>query len=394
MAWQNLTIGDVVSLQRGYDLPERDRMPGSIPVYGSFGITGYHDVARAEGPGVTVGRSGASFGVVNYSPTDYWPHNTALFVTDFKGNHPRFVFYLLKTVDFASLNSGSAQPSLNRNFVYPVPARVPTLTVQRQIAAILSSFDDLIENNRRRIALLEQMILAIHREWFVHFRYPGHESDMLVDSARGPVPRGWRVATLAEDLPFAFTKPSVTRYEGARPYVATADCSGVHEIAETNPLTFDELPTRAQHEPIRSSVWFGRMAGYQKIMLFPSSSEPPKYTLSSGFACLRADPGWFSYIASCVMDASFEDEKDRYATGATQVSLTDAGAKSMIWLVPETRVAALFDEIVSPQLELLVTLRRLSLSLASVRDLLLPKLVTGAIDISTLDLGPELETVA
>ena len=123
--WKRMPLGKFVSLQRGHDLPDERRQPGRVPILGSFGITGWHDTAKAPGPGVTVGRSGASFGVVSYSSIDYWPLNTALYVTDFHGNDERFAYYFLKCFDFRSFNSGSAQPSLNRNFVHPVPIDVP-----------------------------------------------------------------------------------------------------------------------------------------------------------------------------------------------------------------------------------------------------------------------------
>ena len=110
-----MTLGELVTLQRGHDLPEGKRTAGPVPVMGSFGITGSHDIAKAKGPGVTVGRSGASIGVVSYTEDDYWPLNTCMYVTDFKGNDPRFVYYFLQTVNLAAHNSGSAQPSLNRN---------------------------------------------------------------------------------------------------------------------------------------------------------------------------------------------------------------------------------------------------------------------------------------
>jgi type I restriction enzyme S subunit len=118
--WKPSTLGDFITLQRGIDLPETRRKPGNIPVIGSFGITGYHDEARVVGPGVTVGRSGASFGAVSYSPVDYWPLNTVLYVRDFHGNDPDFAYYFLKTIDFQKYNSGSAQPSLNRNYIHPI----------------------------------------------------------------------------------------------------------------------------------------------------------------------------------------------------------------------------------------------------------------------------------
>src|ERR1051325_3923998 len=192
------TLGKLISLQRGYDLPETRRCPGTVPVVGSAGVTGYHDTAKAKGPGVTVGRSGASFGKVTFIREDYWPHNAALFVTDFKDNEPLFIRYLLESLDFSSLNSGSAQQSLNRNYVYGVSVRKYDLPVQRRIAGILSAYDELIENNQRRIKILEEMARSLYREWFVLFRFPGHDKVKMVSSPLGPIPQGWEVKKLGE----------------------------------------------------------------------------------------------------------------------------------------------------------------------------------------------------
>src|SRR6266516_8202601 len=94
--WRDMTLGDLVALRRGHDLTASQRRLGSVPVMGSAGQNGYHDTALAKGPGIVIGRSGASFGQVHYSPVDFWPHNTALYATDFKGNDERFVFYYLQ----------------------------------------------------------------------------------------------------------------------------------------------------------------------------------------------------------------------------------------------------------------------------------------------------------
>jgi type I restriction enzyme S subunit len=165
--WREQRLGDVVELQRGHDLPESMRRPGTVPVIGSAGLTGFHDTAKVHGPGVTVGRSGASFGKVTYVREDYWPHNAALFVKDFKGNDVLFVRYLLESIDFTSMNSGSAQQSLNRNYIYKLAVTIPHLEEQQRIAAILSTYDDLIENCERRIRVLDEMARALYREWFV-----------------------------------------------------------------------------------------------------------------------------------------------------------------------------------------------------------------------------------
>lgn len=167
--WNVGTIGDVVTLQRGFDLPDAQRIEGPIPIMGSFGITGRHSVAACKGPGVTVGRSGASAGAVSYIRDDYWPLNTCLYVKDFHGNNPRFAYYFLKTFDLAGLNSGSAQPSLNRNYVHPIPAKFPPRPEQDAIASLLGAHDDKIELNRRMNETLEAMARAIFKDWFVDF---------------------------------------------------------------------------------------------------------------------------------------------------------------------------------------------------------------------------------
>ncbi len=199
-----------------------------MPILGSFGITGWHDESKASGPGVTVGRSGASFGVVSYSPVDYWPLNTALYVTDFRGNDERFAFYFLKQFDFRSYNSGSAQPSLNRNFVHPVPVEVPPLAEQRAIAHILGTLDDKIELNRKMSETLGAMARALFKSWFVDFdpvrakmegrwrrgqSLPGLPAhlyalfpDRLVDSELGEIPEGWEATSIGELLELAYGK--------------------------------------------------------------------------------------------------------------------------------------------------------------------------------------------
>lgn len=158
--WPAVTLTDVVMLQRGHDLPATARRAGEVPIIGSFGITGYHDVAKYEGPGVAIGRSGASIGVATYVQEDYWPLNTSLFVKDFKGNDPRWVYYLLDSIDFSNYNSGSAQPSLNRNYLVNIPVSLPPIGEQRAIAATLGALDDMIELNQRIMTGLKELVLT------------------------------------------------------------------------------------------------------------------------------------------------------------------------------------------------------------------------------------------
>lgn len=174
--WKEIKLKDFVSLQRGHDLPTSKRKDGSVPIMGSFGITGYHDEVKMLGPGVTIGRSGGSMGVVNYIEEDYWPLNTALYITDFKGNDPFFTYLFLSQIDFTIFNSGSAQPSLNRNIIYGLDLKVPPVNEQSSITKIIKALDDKIELNRQMNQTLEQMAQALFKSWFVNF-------DPVIDNA-------------------------------------------------------------------------------------------------------------------------------------------------------------------------------------------------------------------
>lgn len=145
MTWTTCSLGEAVELQRGYDLPEQERRPGKFPIVGSAGPNGFHDKANLQAPGVVIGRSGAGFGSAHYCEVDFWALNTGLFVKDFRGNHPRFIFYLLDHIDFSKYNSGGAQPSLNRNFIYPILVRLPEPDEQARIADTLVEWDAAID---------------------------------------------------------------------------------------------------------------------------------------------------------------------------------------------------------------------------------------------------------
>ena len=168
-AWRETTLGKVIELKRGYDLPQHKRTPGSISVVSSSGPTDYHSESKVQGPGVVTGRYG-TLGQVFFIPNNFWPLNTALYVRDFKGNDPRFISYFLRGIDFSAYSDKAAVPGLNRNHLHQEPVRIPTdINEQRAIAHILGTLDDKIELNRRMNETLEEMARALFKDWFVDF---------------------------------------------------------------------------------------------------------------------------------------------------------------------------------------------------------------------------------
>jgi type I restriction enzyme S subunit len=144
--WRSTTIGDVLTLQRGIDITRAEQRPGPVPVVSSGGISSYHDTAAITAPGVVIGRKG-TLGTTFYLDCDYWPHDTTLWVKDFKGSLPRFVYYFFVNLDVKGLDVGSANPTLNRNHVHPLRVRWPDRPEQERIAAALGALDDKITVN-------------------------------------------------------------------------------------------------------------------------------------------------------------------------------------------------------------------------------------------------------
>ncbi len=166
--WQSKKLGDVATLQRGFDLPTQNRVSGSHPLVSSSGISDTHHESAVAGPGVVTGRSG-SIGNVFFIEQDFWPLNTVLYVKDFHGNDPRFVFHLLNKFDLKRFATGTGVPTLNRNFVHDELVNVPLLAEQRRIVGILDeAFEGLAnakanaeQNLQNARALFESHLQAV-----------------------------------------------------------------------------------------------------------------------------------------------------------------------------------------------------------------------------------------
>lgn len=151
--WNVGTIGDVVTLQRGYDLPKDKMVPGSYPVAGSTDTIFYHNDYTTEAPCVVMGRSG-NIGKPRLYMERCWAHNTTLFVKDFKGNNPYWSYYMLRSIDYSQFRGGSAVPTLNRNHVHSFEISIPPVNQQNEFGEIILPILLLIENNRKEIKRL------------------------------------------------------------------------------------------------------------------------------------------------------------------------------------------------------------------------------------------------
>ncbi len=392
--WRDTTLGDFVALQRGHDLTETERRIGHVPVMGSAGQNGFHDTALAKGPGIVIGRSGASFGQVHFSKDDFWPHNTGLYVTDFKGNDPLFAFYFLKALDFDRFNSGSAQPSLNRNFIYPIPIRVPKPAEQKAIAAVLGALDDKIELNRRMNATLEAMARALFQSWFVDFdpvrakldgRPPAAVDpataalfpDSFEHEADGAVPKGWSLGTVnsAFDLTMGQSPPGDTYNEdgnGMPFYQGRTDFG----FRFPKRRIFCTAPTRYAKPgdtlvSVRAPVGDINMADEECC-------------IGRGVAavCHRSGAMSFTYHSMANLYTDFAAYE---AEGTVFGSINKQNFENLRCVIPPQSIVTAYEELVGPLDDQIRTLEQQSRTLATLRDTLLPKLLSGELSVAGIE---------
>jgi type I restriction enzyme S subunit len=377
MTWRDCRLGDVLTLKRGHDLPAQSRVDGEVPVVSSSGITGYHSEAKAQAPGVVTGRYG-TIGEVFFLEEDYWPLNTSLYVIDFKGSDPKFSAYFLKNVLKGYQSDKAAVPGVDRNVLHEIRVRAPDVDMQKGIVSILSAYDDLIENNRRRIALLEETARLLYREWFVHLRFPGYEHTRIVDG----VPEGWIRANFADFIDF-LEGPGLRNHQYRDEGIPFLNIRTIRDddvdFSKVQYLDENEVATKYQHfllkendHVVSSSGTLGRVvtirAGHLPLVLNTSliRMRPKSYV-----------GRWF--IKSYLKHGDYLAMVTSMATGAAQLNYGPMHLKQLTITVATPIIAVLFEEQVEPMYEQIKVLIDVNQKLRAARDLLLPRLMTGEI---------------
>jgi type I restriction enzyme S subunit len=407
--WVETTLGEVLTLQRGMDLPHQDRRAGIHPIVASTGIVGYHDTAPVKGAGVVIGRSG-SIGGGQYIVQDFWPLNTTLWVKDFKGNDPRYCYYLLKSIDFSSMNAGSGVPTLNRNHLHPLKVVKPSLSLQKNIASILGNLDDRINLLRETNTTLETIAQALFKSWFIDFDPVRTKSegnlpegidettaalftDTFEDTELGMVPKGWQVGVV-DNLCITITNgstPSRSKQEfwtdGAIPWFKTGELSDGFLLQPSERITEQAvqsssvkvLPENSVLMAIYAAPTVGRLGVLTEAATFNQAC--------TGMVAKPEVGTWFLYWTLYFGRDWFNSR----ANGAAQQNISKAIVSGYKVVIPDAEVLKEFNKLCESIHD---AIRRNSLqaeTLANIRNTLLPRLISGQLRIA--DAEAELEKV-
>ena len=369
MNWESKKFIDFVLLQRGHDLTKEQINPGIYPVVTSTSIMGYHNAFKAKGPGVITGRSG-TIGEVRYVEENYWPHNTSLYVKDFKGNSPRFVYYFMKNFGTERVKGGSAVPTLNRNSLSNLEIIVPDIDTQHRIADILSAYDALIENNRKQIKLLEEAAQRLYKEWFVDLRFPGYEDTPIVDGA----PEGWSEKSMEEIADYlngyAF-KPSDWG-ESGMPII---------KIKEMNDgVTADTPRNSGENIPEKYIIVAGDILFSWSATLTAKIWDTEDGLLNQHLFKVTPNKGIArEYVLQSILKTL--EEFRNLTTGSTMKHIQRGKLKQVFVKLPPSKVMADYEKRSDTIREQILLLNKKTTMLQEARDRLLPKLMSGEIEV-------------
>ena len=409
MAWTNTTLGDVIELFDNKRVPlnsrQRAERQGPYPYYGAQGIIDWVDDFRYDGRFLLVPEDGENLRsrklpIAFFATGRFWVNNHAHVLRGREGvADDDFLKHWLNNADIGGFVTGAAQPKLSQDGLRRIPITIPTLALQRRIASILSAYDDLIENNTRRIAILEEMARRLYEEWFVRFRFPGHEQVKMVESELGLIPKDWgptsvgRCVTvhrgksykgteLVDDggLPFVnlkcmerdggFRKAGLKRYTGA--YKETHQVvTGDLVMAVTDMTQERRIVARCGRVP-RLGADFGVIS--MDLVKIEANKGVPK-----------------DYMYGMFRWSGFADEVKQHANGANVLHLLPDRISDYRFALPPATLMQQFADLVGPMLRQGDVLTEKNEALRTTRDLLLPKLISGELDVSTL---PEPEAIA
>ena len=388
--WTETTLGEVIELYDHERIPlstqQRSQRQGEYPYYGASGIIDYIDDYIFDGKFLLISEDGANLverktPIAFFASGKFWVNNHAHVVRGIPGvADDYFLMSYIQSANILGYITGTAQPKLSQRNLKAIRLLLPTFRTQRKIAVVLSAYDDLIENNTRRIKILEEMAGAIYREWFVELRFPGHEGVEMIESELGLIPQGWEVKQLGEICHVIMGLSPKSEF-----YNETGDGlpfhQGVTDFGERFPT--DRVYCTIQKRIAEADdILFSVRAPVGRINI-----ANKKIVIGRGLSAIRSKNGNQTFLLQQLKDR-FQEE-DTMGSGAIFNAIRKTDLLEISLLIPTESVISKFEEITNSIFAELTNLTLKNANLRQTRNLLLPKLISGEIDVSELDIDTD-----
>lgn len=399
--WTTVPLGELIEIFDSQRIPlsaaQRSTRNGPFPYYGAQGVIDYIDDYIFDGRFILVPEDGENLRsrrlpIAYFAEGKFWVNNHAHIVRSKPERAvDRFIQGALEASYIDTWITGAAQPKLSQANLRKIPISVPSLAEQHSIAAVLDALDDMIENNRRRVEVLEEMARAIYREWFVEFRYPGHEDVPLIDSALGPIPEGWVPRSVREVSAVVVRGISPKYADDGEWTVINQKCIRDGRVslgkARRQERAVSETKRIRSGDVLINSTGVGTLG---RVAMYRGDSSG--VTVDSHVTiCRPAEDSLNPWFAMALL--AQQGEIERMGAGATgQTELRKSDVEELELVQPAAPVMRTFASVVLPILAQVDLLLAEIDTTSALRDRLLPKLVTGQIDVSTLDLDAVVST--
>ena len=299
-----------------------------------------------------------------------------------------FIYYLSKSDLFKepaikSMVGSSGRQRVQRDVIENLDLYVPPLNIQKKIGKLLSLFDKKITLNKQLNNNLEEQILKIFNSWFVKF----DKSEELTDSHLGLIPKGWTVDYLGSKKSCSIIGSGIDDFDDSKIYIATADVENSSITNNETLITMEDKPSRANMQPISKSIWFAKMIETRKLIMVDDYSTDllDNYIFSTGFCGLKCVDKYFYYLWTFLLTDAFDTIKNNFCTGTTMQAINNKDTKLIEFVLPDDEILNKFNLIAKPLFKKIYYNNQEINQLQNLRDTLLPKLMSGEIDVSKIN---------
>ena len=305
-----------------------------------------------------------------------------------------FIYYLSNSEYFKepaikSMVGSSGRQRVQRDVVENLEIYVPPLETQKKIGKVLSFFDKKISLNKKINKNLEEQLLRIFDSWFLKFEL----SNEFSDSKLGLIPKGWKIDYLGSKKSCSIIKSGIDEFDNSKIYIATADVDNSIITSNDTLITMDDKPSRANMQPISNSIWFAKMIDSKKLIMVDEYCNDllNNYIFSTGFCGLKCVDKYFYYLWTFLLTDVFDVMKNNFCTGTTMQAINNKDTKLIEFVLPDDKTITQFNSIAKPMFKKIYYNNLEIKKLQRLRDALLPKLMSGEIDVSKINCDLELK---
>ena len=299
--------------------------------------------------------------------------------------HYKYFYYWLKlNIKYIINNSnGSTFKEISGGTFKNLELSLPSLNEQKAISSVLWTIDEKISVLKRINKNLEEQLLRIFDSWFLKFEL----SNEFSDSKLGLIPKGWKIDYLGSKKSCSIIKSGIDEFDNSKIYIATADVDNSIITSNDTLITMDDKPSRANMQPISNSIWFAKMIDSKKLIMVDEYCNDllNNYIFSTGFCGLKCVDKYFYYLWTFLLTDVFDVMKNNFCTGTTMQAINNKDTKLIEFVLPDDKTITQFNSIAKPMFKKIYYNNLEIKKLQRLRDALLPKLMSGEIDVSKIN---------